>query len=205
MELRGLMILIAVGGLFLISAGTAAAAPTVIDFESLGVSEIVDNQYLGVGANFFGEAMALSESAETVDAMWFPPYSGDKVIYDSDGEIRVDAVGSLWTSAGAYLTGNTDVILTAYDMSWNVVGTSSIGGANYVGAPSGIAPNEFVSVSGPGIAHLVFAGTTYWSGYTLDDLTFDVAGGVTAPAPGAVLLGGLGIGLVGWLRRRKMV
>jgi hypothetical protein len=205
MKVGRLMLLMVVAGLFLVCSGSAMAAPTGIDFETLAAGEIVGDQYIALGAKFVGDAVVLSESAGTLYASFFPPNSGDKAIYDRDGMIRVDAVDSLWARAGAYVTGNTSTILTAYDVGWNVVGTSSTGGANYVGAPTGIAPNTLLSVSGPGIAHIVFEGSEYWSGYTVDDLSFDVAGAIHAPAPGAILLGSLGVGLVGWLRRRRMV
>ena len=51
-------------------------------------------------------------------------------------------------------------------------------------------------------------GTLSFSFAINDNIYTDNAGGVSftvsrVPAPGAVLLGGLGAGLVGWLRRRK--
>lgn len=59
-----------------------------------------------------------------------------------------------------------------------------------------------VSLSGVGIRSL------YWDdpGYNyaaLDNITLTT--GPAIPAPGAILLGGIGISLVGWLRRRRML
>jgi hypothetical protein len=69
----------------------------------------------------------------------FPPASGRNVVYNdpvltSSSDIRVDAVGLLWQSVGAYITGNDSVTLTAYTSDDSIVGTASTGGANYVGA-----------------------------------------------------------------------
>jgi len=191
------LLIIFVACFALMNAGQAMASITIIDFETLGNYEVVDDQFTGLGADFNGSASVLSAAGLSLNPI-FPPHSGDKVIYDDpylgSGIVRVDAVGPLWTMAGGYVTGNTNVTLTAYASDSSVLGTDSTGGANYIGA--GLPPNIFLSVSAPGIAYVEFSDTG--NTYVVDDFTFEVI-----PAPGAILLGGIGIGLVGWLRRRR--
>jgi hypothetical protein len=179
-------------------ASPGLASPTVIDFESLAEFEIVDDQFLSEGADFNGNSSVLSLSGGSLNPL-FPPYSGDKVIYDDPylgcGIIRIDAVGPVWNMVGGYVTGNSNVTLTAYASDSSVLGTDSTGGANYTGAGTGLLPNIFLSVRAANIAYVEFSNSG--NSFTVDNFTFQI------PAPGAILLGSLGIGLVGWLRRRR--
>lgn len=196
------------------------AGKTVIDFESLAETNVVDNQFLGLGADFNGTATTL-----TVGSLLnpdYPPNSGSNVIYDDNqfgtGIIRVDAVGTFWGMAGAYATRNANVTLTAYASDSSVMGTASTGDRNYIGVPSGPLPNIFLSVTAPDIAYVEFSHSgipdlpaylnpprlgfrefgEIGNSFTVDDFTFQ-----TIPAPGAILLGGIGVGVVSWLRRRR--
>jgi hypothetical protein len=185
--------------LALAGANTVRGTPTiVIDFESLADYEIVDDQFLALGADFGGTASILRAGASL--SSFFPPNSGSNVIFDDPqlgtGIIRVDAVGLPWAMAGGYVTGNSDVTMTAYASDGTVLGSASTGGANYVGAGTGLLPNIFLSVAAPGIAYVEFSDTG--NTYVVDDFTLQAI-----PAPGAILLGGIGAGLVGWLRRRR--
>ncbi len=45
-------------------AGSAQADMTVIDFESLGIFDVVDNQFSGLGADFNGLQRILSHLGE---------------------------------------------------------------------------------------------------------------------------------------------
>ena len=185
--------------LVLINSVPAMAAVT-IDFESLADLETVYDQFIALGADFNGSGTVLSKSTGSLNWTQFPPYSGDKVIYDwPNGTIRVDSVGPTWTMAGGYVTGDRDVTLTAYASDGSVLGTAHTGGANYVDSGTGLLSNIFLSVSNPVISYVMFTDTG--STYTVDDFSFEPSSVI--PAPGAILLAGIGAALVGWLRRRR--
>jgi len=186
-------------GLTLLSGSQAWAGITAIDFESLASQEVVDDQFLGLGADFNASARVLSLSEGTLDPD-YPPYSGDKVISDNPlsgtGIIRIDAIGSLWSMAGAYVTGSASVTLTAYACDSSVLGNASTGGANRISDRTGLPPNIFLSVNAPNIAYVEFSDTG--NEYTVDGVRYQ-----PIPAPGAILLGSIGIGFVGWMRKHR--
>jgi len=58
-----------------------------------------------------------------------------------------------------------------------------------------------VTLSGSGIRSLYWEDTTPFMSFApLDNITISMI-----PAPGTILLGGIGVGLVGWLRRRRIL
>ena len=185
--------------LVLMTGSQGRANIAIIASESLTDLEVVDDRFSGLGADFHRAAGVLSQSPGSLNRLPFPPYSGDKVIYDDPfpgiGTIGIDAVGPSWMAAGGYVTGNTDVTLTAYASDGSALATGSTGRANYIGSGMGLSPNIFLSVSDANIAYAEFTDT--WNAYTADDFTDELI-----PPLSAILLCGIGAGLIGWLRRR---
>ena len=95
--------------------------------------------------------------------------------------------------------GNAEsIVVTAWDSSLNELDklTADTGGGDYVGP---------VTLSGDGIS--IYAITWYDPAGT-GPVAYDIAELMDVsisviPAPGAILLGSIGVGFVGWLRRRR--
>lgn len=111
--------------------------------------------------------------------------------------LRVDfAVDATWVSLDfiADNTNDNDAILEAYDASNNLVASAaSVGNYN---DPQVVT----LTVSAPNIAYILALGDPIDKvhDWELDNLQYQ-----PIPAPGAILLGGIGVALVGWLRRRR--
>ena len=82
---------------------------------------------------------------------------------------------------GGYVTGASNVTMTAYDSGGTVMGMFTTPGANFIGAGTGLSPNLYLNydlIPAPYVAYVEFsAGGNF---FTLDDFTFQAV-----PAPGA--------------------
>jgi len=74
---------------------------------------------------------------------------------------------------------------------------------------SGFIGLETLSVSADGIAYAIFGGGRDANGQMTGDLSTVMANNFTfeqtIPAPGAIVLGAFGVGIVGWVRRRGLI
>lgn len=121
----------------------------------------------------------------------------------NDGVIVFDNHDATFVQLG-YSAG-TDLYLVAYDAADQVIAQTS-GPANlrYVqGNETGPGTLRVDAPQGSYISYVNVHDTgNFW---IVDNITTDASGIIitTVPAPGALLLGGLGAGLVRWLRRRR--
>jgi len=195
-----------VGGILLGLAGTSWAYPitnpadpalfgaTVIDFESQtlgtylslaigGVTFTADDYHLRIGNEYAGQYNN-------------PGRSLDNGVYGDMGFSSMTVSFASTVSAFGFNWGASDEqwLLTAYDASDNLLESYSL--------PITYASNngDFVGLAVNGIDHAVLSGS---SGDWIFVDNFAYVTGVVIPAPGAVLLGTIGVSLVGWLRRRR--
>lgn len=192
-------------GLMCLGLAGAAQAAVSIDFE---------NDAVGYKSNGWSSVdSSLVSFSDSVGAQ-LQVYSGLEtdgrglaVLGDSDGSRLImnfaQAVSSLSLDFGndqvGFAVPGDQAILTAFLGGDQVGQTAMTMNLNDL-------MDQTISISGVAFdnATFYFAATGQTNGLTevVDNIQFEVVGAII-PAPGAILLGTLGTGLVGWLRRRR--
>jgi len=181
-------------------AGVASAAPTyLITFDEFPIGTQISNQYAPLGVMFLpGNVTPGLPIIDWNGAMPTQPilrpqgealpgypsvgyiYQGDFWIHFTTTAAQVQFDSGFWDTIG---TAQIDV----YDPYKNflVSLTNTVTGVNVT------------NVAGR-IGYIYFNSVKDGAGADIDNLKF-----TQIPAPGAILLGGIGAGIVGWLRRRR--
>jgi hypothetical protein len=172
--------------------GAAQAAPTVtvIDFESFPGGS--PTSYTVSGATFTGTGGG---------ALWTGggPNGTQGLLAGGSPleELRADIAGgalSVSVDIGDWDADSDRLFLEIFDS-----GGTSLGYTDLVIAPDFIGMKT-LTLSAPNIAFAIFGARDAVNGSSVysDNFTYE-----RIPAPGAILLGTIGVSLVGWLRRRR--
>jgi len=212
--MKRILAICAVMAVIMVSPAMVSAMPTLVDFDDASHMEVVNNKYAGLGITFIG--MSGGDVYAYADGSSYPgysPVSDPQMAYSDDTGIRLDfstpAVSlSLYGCdyGGLFPEDNEIATLKAFDSFGTLLGSTTVQatrgsrtvmvGGNPINMPTDIA---FLSLSGIGeIAYAEFTFTNTVGFFGIDDVEF-----TPIPAPGAILLGSIGVGLVGWLRRRR--
>lgn len=199
-------------------------AATTIDFESIGTytplgagdiapvaSSVVTNNFQNLGV-LFGESGLSTGVAVVRDGL--TPSSGLNTVAGLNASGDIPGTGSGGAVGDIYFSfvipntttlaltdfisftigdggGDLDLFqIRSYDLANSLVNTQNVSGIS-----------RFLVIINTSGVHRVEVDFTGDYGYSLDDLTFNTP----IPAPSAVMLGSIGVGIVNWLRRRKTI
>ncbi len=176
-------------------AGTANAAPTLIEFDEFPLGTLIDNEYAGLGVVFLpgtvtprlpqislDGAMPTAPVLRPTGEPDYDTFQGDFWVQFTTPALEVDFISGYWDYLGVG-------VIDVYDPAMNPL-------ANLTNTTTGV---NVTSLSGMGpIGYIHFNSVADGAGADMDNLAFQ-----PIPAPGAILLGSIGIGLVSWLRRRR--
>lgn len=189
-DVRLLLVVFSVIGA-LVCTQVAEVGAISIDFESLGDSESVTNQFSGLGVTFTNATVLTA--GISLNEIEFPPHSGDNVVFD-DGGAMTGIFSQPVIEVGGSFTYGVPITLTAFDALNNQVGsvTSSFT-ENFVS--SGNPPNEFLQVVfASGIARVTITGDNLGGSFVMDDFTFTPAQQpIPEPSTYLLMLTGLGV------------
>jgi hypothetical protein len=196
------LLVLAVLGISLGTARTVSAAPIVFNFDSFADLTTLTNQIAGLT---FIDATVLTSGAVggSLNEFDFPPLSGDNVIFDSDGPMRIDFDSPVF-GFGGYFTYLAPVTLTAFGAGGVPLGFVSSLGTTNVASSSTPGPNELLQFFATDISYVTITGDTLGGSFTLDDAFIEPANGGPAPVPEPTTLVLLGSGVaLASLRRRS--
>jgi len=177
-------------------SGLARAAPTyTITFDEFDLGTLIDTQYAPLGVVFLpGDVTPRLPQISNNGAMPTMPVlraTGEPDFYIFQGDFYIQ-----------FPTPVVDVqFISGY---WDAVGSGIINVYGPYGNPLASLSNTTTGVNTTDLSALGKIGMIYFNsiadgaGADLDNLSFS-----PIPAPGAIVLGGIGVGLIGWLRRRR--
>lgn len=153
------------------------------DYVSLGVTSIVELEGLG----FFGRYQSNQSAPCIVGTGSNGERGNDASNWGWDGTIQIDlALPASMVGIGVANSRGGFEFLSVYDSIGSLLESHQVATGNNV--------YTVITRGTYDISRLVITGD--W--FAIDDLQFNAI-----PAPGAILLGGIGAGFVGWLRRRR--
>jgi hypothetical protein len=128
-----------------------------------------------------------------------------------NGTRGLASVGSPWPELRADIAGGSNYVaidLGDYDADSDRLFLEVFDSSNMsLGFTDFVIPGDFtgmqpLSLSASNISYAIFGARDAVEGSSVyaDNFTFESA---VIPAPGAILLGSIGVGLVGWLRKRR--